>query len=152
MSSSLYDWIIIDTQFREELGTDISIWIELGELIDVAVPSLEQRCFTPPSPQDPDYEVLSGTLIAQNYTSLLKDLERLHCIVLIARNILIVGERAQSLCAKAQFDQEMFRLINVCVKVAARGYDGEPGNPDQKKFDTVVDACKNDALCGVNNS
>jgi palmitoyltransferase len=73
---------------------------------------------------------------------LLKDLERLHCIVLIARNLLIIGERAQSLCALARCDQEMFDLINVCVKAAARGYDGEPGNPDQKKFDSVVDACK----------
>jgi palmitoyltransferase len=135
--------------YSEELGTYLPVWEELGELIKEAVPSLERRCFNPPNPQDPECDGLSGALISQNYDSLLKDLRIIKDFVEIARNILVAGEKAQNLCAKAGFDKHIFKLINVCVKVAARGYDGEPGHNDQKLFDGVVEACKTHPLLSI---
>src|SRR2546423_1052833 len=102
---------------------DPQIWLELGELLEAAVPSLEKRCFAAPDPAQPEYEGLSGPLIASYSSTLLKDLERLNNMVCIARNVLTTGDKAQNLAAKSQFDQEVFKLISVCIKVTARGYD-----------------------------
>ncbi|OCL03710.1 hypothetical protein AOQ84DRAFT_325570 [Glonium stellatum] len=129
-------------EVREEIGTDSQIWKEFGELLEAAVPSLEKRCFAVPEPATPDYEGLSGPLIASHSSSLLKDLERLNIIVSIARNVLTTGDKTQNLAAKSQFDQEVFKLISVCVKVTARGYDGEAGTADEDKWQAVINSFK----------
>ncbi|OCK78737.1 hypothetical protein K432DRAFT_406209 [Lepidopterella palustris CBS 459.81] len=129
-------------EVREEIGSEPQVWKELGELLEAAVPSLEKRCFAAPDPATPEYEGLSGPLIASYSSSLLKDLERLNIIVSITRNVLTTGEKAQNLAAKLQFDQEVFKLISVCVKVTARGYDGEAGAADEDKWQSVINSFK----------
>jgi palmitoyltransferase len=130
------------------MGTSPELWSDFSEFISEAVPSLEKRCFNPRTPEE-DYDGLSGSLIALHNDGLRKDLDDVHSVVLIARNILIIGEKAQTLCAENKVDKEMFKLVHVCVKVAARGYDGEPGHPDQKKFDQVVESFKNLLICSL---
>jgi hypothetical protein len=73
---------------------------------------------------------------------LLKDLEKLNQIVAIGRNVLTYGEKAQNLAADRLFDKDIFTLINVCVRVTARGYDGEAGTQDEDKWQTVINACR----------
>jgi palmitoyltransferase len=90
----------------------------------------------------PQYERLSGPLIASFSASLLRDLERLNQLVAIARNVLTYGEKAQNLAADRLFDKDIFTLINVCVRVTASGYDGEAGTQDEDKWQTVINACK----------
>ena len=63
-------------------------------------------------------------------------------MVSIARNVLTTGDKTQNLAAKSQFDQEVFRLISVCVKVTARGYDGEAGTADEDKWQAVINSCR----------
>ena len=72
----------------------------------------------------------------------MKDLERINDLVSIARNALTTGEVAQNLAIEALFDHEIFRLINLCVKVTARGYDGDSGTAEEEKWQRVVNACK----------
>jgi hypothetical protein len=130
------------TSFSEEIGTEPSFWKDLGDLLEAAIPSLERRCFAAPDPQTPEYEGLSGPLIASCSSSLLKDLERLNSMVSIARNVLTAGDKSQNLAAKSQFGQEVFKLISVCVKVTARGYDGEAGSQDEDKWQSVINSCE----------
>ncbi|KAF2117072.1 hypothetical protein BDV96DRAFT_490379 [Lophiotrema nucula] len=127
---------------REQLGLSYEFWDDLAAVLKAAVLSLEQRSFAGPDPATPEYEGQSGPLIASFSPSLLKDLERLNQLIAIARNILAYGEKAQNRAAERFFDKDIYNLINVCVKVTARGYDGEAGTPDEEKWQTVITAYK----------
>jgi len=129
-------------EVREELGLASVFWDEVAAVLKAAVPSLERRCFAAPDPAAPEYEGLSGPLIANCAPSLLRDLERLNQLVCLARNVQVHGERVQNLSAERLFDKDIFALINVCVRVTARGYDGEAGSPDEDKWQGVVNAYK----------
>jgi len=129
-------------EVREELGLSWQFWDSLAEVIKTAIPSLERRCFAAPDPAAPEYEGLSGPLIASYAPSLLRDLERLNQLVCVARNVLVHGERVQNLSAERLFDKDIFALINVCVRVTARGYDGEAGTQDEDKWQGVINAYK----------
>jgi palmitoyltransferase len=127
---------------REELGRAWEFWDDMAGVLKCAIPSLERRCFAAPDPAAPEYEGLSGPLIASWSPTLLPDLERLNHVVGIARNVLVVGETVQNLCAERLFDKDIFALINVCARVTARGYDGEAGTPDEDKWQVVINACR----------
>ncbi|KAF2634002.1 hypothetical protein BU25DRAFT_356926 [Macroventuria anomochaeta] len=129
-------------ELREELGLSWEFWDDLAAVLKAAIPSLEKRCFAQPDPAAPEYEGLSGPLIASCSPSLLRDLERLNQLVCIARNVLVHGERVQNLSAERLFDKDVFNLVNVCVRVTARGYDGEAGTQDEDKWQSVINAYK----------
>ncbi|KAF2193024.1 hypothetical protein K469DRAFT_730017 [Zopfia rhizophila CBS 207.26] len=129
-------------EVREELGTSYQFWDDLSSVLIAAIPSLDKRSFAAPDPAAPEYEGQSGPLIASYSSSLLKDLERLNQVIAIARNVLTFGEKAQSLSADRMFDKQVFDLINVCVRVTARGYDGEAGTQDEDKWQSVINAYK----------
>ena len=133
----------------EELGLSDLFWDDLAGVLKAAVPSLEQRCFAAPDPATPEYEGLSGPLIALHSSNLLKDLERLNQLVSIARNVLVYGEKVQNLSADRLFDKDIFALINVSVRVTARGYDGEAGTQDEDKWQSVINACKGACGCAI---
>lgn len=127
---------------RNAIGTDSNFWHEMVILFRAAIPSLERRSFAVWDPSAVDYESTSGALIAQNHPGLWKDLERLNDLVSITRNVLTTGEKAQDQAAECAFDQEVFRLINCCVRVTARGFDGDAGTCDEEKWQYVVNACE----------
>ncbi|KAF2745340.1 hypothetical protein M011DRAFT_427601 [Sporormia fimetaria CBS 119925] len=127
---------------REELGLSTEFWDEVSGVLKAAMPSLERRCFAAPDPATPEYEGLSGPLIASCSPSLLRDLERLNHLVAIARNVITCGEDAQNLAANRLFDKDIFNLINICVRVTARGYDGEAGTQEEGKWQEVINAYK----------
>ncbi|EGP92441.1 uncharacterized protein MYCGRDRAFT_32716 [Zymoseptoria tritici IPO323] len=125
---------------REAIGKDERYWEELCTLLKAAIPSLERRCFSIWDPSQVDYESTSGALIASHYPGLWKDLERLNDLISISRNVLTVGPVVQDLAAHHFLDAEVFRLINCCVRVTARGYDGSAG--DEEKWQWIVNAYK----------
>ncbi|EME49911.1 hypothetical protein DOTSEDRAFT_103928, partial [Dothistroma septosporum NZE10] len=131
-----------DVSVREAIGTDIKFWPELCVLLKAAIPSLERRSFTIWDPSSVDYESTSGALIASHYPGLWKDLERINDLMGIARNVLTTGAKVQDLAASYSLDAEVFRLINCCVRVTARGYDGDAGTGDEEKWQWVVNAYK----------
>ena len=124
----------------------MGVWEDLQSLFRAGTASLQQRSFAPPDPSAPEYEGASGAHIAFNYSSLLKDLERINDLMSIARNVLTAGEVAQNLAIEALFDHEIFRLINLCIKVTARGYDGDAGTAEEEKWQRVVNACESLAI------
>lgn len=127
---------------RVAIGTDATFWNDMVILFRAAIPSLERRSFAVWDPSSVDYESTSGALIAAHYPGLWKDLERLNDLVSISRNVLTIGERAQDLAAECAFDQEIFRLVNCCVRVTARGFDGDTGTGDEEKWQWIVNACE----------
>jgi palmitoyltransferase len=129
-------------ELREELGLSWEFWDDLAGVLKAAIPSLERRCFAAPDPAAPEYEGLSGPLIASYSPSLLRDLERLNQLVCIARNVQVHGEKVQNMSAERLFDKDIFALVNVCVRVTARGYDGEAGTQDEDKWQGVINAYK----------
>jgi palmitoyltransferase len=127
---------------RKSLALDASCWKDLCEVFDAAIPSLHRRTFPSADANAPDYDTAPSSLIATNCGSLLKDLEILTDLVAIARNLLTVGETVQNLAVKSQFDQLIFSLIHTCVKITARGYDGDTGAVEEERGQAVINSYK----------
>lgn len=131
-----------DPAVREAIGLDAKFWEDFCTLLKAAIPSLERRSFTIWDPSSVDYESTSGALIASHHPGLWKDLERLNDLVSISRNVLTVGDLAQDLAASFSIDAEVFRLVNCCVRVTARGYDGDADTGDEEKWQWIVNGYK----------
>jgi hypothetical protein len=127
---------------REAIGTDTRFWADLSALLRAAIPSLERRSFTIWDPSSVDYESTSGALIASHYPNLWKDLERLNDVLSIARNVLTAGTLVQDLAAAYGLAEEISRVVNCCIRVTARGYDGDAGTGDEEKWQWIVNAYK----------
>ncbi|KAL8690839.1 MAG: hypothetical protein Q9218_003804, partial [Villophora microphyllina] len=123
---------------RQMLGEDREVWEGYTELLVLALPSLESQSF---APEDPNAS--SAALIAANYTILMTDLERVNDLLLIARNILATTTLAQDIAGESGLIQQVIRLIEVCVRVTARGYDGEAGaRINEAQWRNIIDAYK----------
>lgn len=116
-----------EAETRQSLGFSPTVWIQLARTLAVAIPVLEECSF---ASTDEDYDTTgvppsNADLIAQNYIGLVKDIERLNDLCTIARNLLATTRRSQNLAAERGFDQQVLKLVDVCVRVSARGYDGQ---------------------------
>jgi palmitoyltransferase len=99
---------------------------------------LEIQSFSWKNAQADSYNGSSSDLIAANYFSLVKDIERLNDLCTIARNLLATTKKAQNLAAEQGFDQKILKLIEVCVRVTARGFDGEANQRNEERWQKVV--------------
>jgi hypothetical protein len=81
-------------------------------------------------------------LIAYNYFSLVKDIERLNDLCTIARNLLATTKKAQNMAAEKGFDQRVLALVDTCVRVTARGFDGETNARNEERWQKVVNLYK----------
>lgn len=70
------------------------------------------------------------------------DLERLNDILLIARNVLASSNTAQDIAAASLFDQQVMKLIDLGVRVTARGYDGDAGSRTELQWGDVIGSCE----------
>ena len=136
-------------EVREAIGSDARYWAALLEVVKAGVGSLEGRSFGVSysaggggEVQGLDYESSSGSRIAAHYPSLWRDLERLNDLVSIARNFLTLGAVAQNLAAEYGLDTVIFLLVNCCVRVTARGYDGDAGTEEEERWQWIVNAYK----------
>lgn len=117
------------------------IWQGLTDVLAKAIPVLESQSFAWKSPAA-SYEHSSSNLIAQNYFPLVKDIERLNDLCTIARNLLATTKKAQNLAAEKGFDQRILALIDTCVRVTARGFDGETNARNEERWQKVVNLYK----------
>ncbi|KAL9071684.1 MAG: hypothetical protein Q9157_005381 [Trypethelium eluteriae] len=131
-----------ELEVRKTIGSNEQFWEDTHHLLQAANPSLEKRSFADPNPNALEYGAASGALIAVHAASLVKDLERLNDVTAIARNVLTIGEPAQHLTAAAHVQRQVFKLISTCIRVTARGYDGDAGTSDEEKWQMVVNAYK----------
>lgn len=128
--------------YRQNLGFSAQIWKGLSEVLTKAIPVLEIQSFSWKNAQTDSYNGSSSDLIAANYTSLVKDIERLNDLCTIARNLLATTKKAQNLAAEKGFDQQILKLIDVCVRVTARGFDGETNARNEERWQKVVNLYK----------
>ena len=131
-----------ESDVRSQLGFSPRIWEGLTKVLTVAIPVLEQQSFSYKNPPNLSYGGSSSELIAAHYLSLVKDIERLNDLCTIARNLLATTKKAQNLAAEKAFDQQILKLIDVCVKVTARGFDGEANPRNEERWQKVVNLYK----------
>ncbi|EXJ53939.1 hypothetical protein A1O7_09276 [Cladophialophora yegresii CBS 114405] len=131
-----------ESDVRSQLGFNPRIWHGLTRVLTAAIPVLEQQSFSYKNPPNLSYGGSSSELIAAHYPSLVKDIERLNDLCTIARNLLATTKKAQNLAAEKAFDQQILKLIDVCVKVTARGFDGEANPRNEERWQKVVNLYK----------
>jgi palmitoyltransferase len=133
--------MLILRDHSHNLGMSPDIWQGLTNVLTKAIPVLESQSFAWKSPAA-SYEHSSSNLIAYNYLSLVKDIERLNDLCTIARNLLATTKKAQNLAAETGFDQRILALIDTCVRVTARGFDGETNARNEERWQKVVNLYK----------
>ncbi|EHY59918.1 hypothetical protein HRR83_006278 [Exophiala dermatitidis] len=127
-----------ESDVRSSLGFNPRVWEGLTDVLAVAIPALEQQSFAWKHPPHLGFTGSSSDLIAAHYPALVKDIERINDLCTIARNLLATTKKAQNLAAEKGFDQQILKLIDVCVRVTARGYDGEANPRNEEKWQKVV--------------
>ena len=77
-----------------------------------------------------------------NHVLLMKDLERLDDLLVLARNILTAHKCAQDFAGETGLDKQVFKLIGLCIRVTAQGYDGDPASRNETIWANIVQLCK----------
>lgn len=109
---------------------------------ETAIPVIEEDSLLPDDDtSSSNLNRSSSNLMAQNHKTLKKDLEILNDLVLIARNVMVSNE-AQDLAAKHGFDRVIMTLIDLCLRVTTRGYDGDAGSRNDTQWADIVQGCK----------
>ena len=125
------------------MGLSSDIWQGFTDVLTKAIPVLELQSFAWKTPAASNYDHQSSSnLIAYNYFSLVKDIERLNDLCTIARNLLATTKKAQNLAAEKGFDQRILALVDTCVRVTARGFDGETNARNEERWQKVVNLYK----------
>ncbi|RMZ86722.1 hypothetical protein DV736_g6053, partial [Chaetothyriales sp. CBS 134916] len=135
-----------ESDVRQALGFSPKIWQGLTNCVSKGVDVLETVCFVTTTRQsganvnDSNHSMISKSTnggyasvsdaVARNYLGLVKDIERLNDLCTIARNLLATTRKAQNLAAEMGFDQCVLRVVELCVRVASRGFDGEGSRND----------------------
>lgn len=130
-----------DEKVRMLIGTNQDNWKEIHDVFTLAIPVLEAQSLAPIDPQTGTSGSFSA-LMASNHDTLMTDLERLNDILLVARNCLATVTKAQNLAAESLLDQQVQKLVDLCVRVTARGYDGDAGSRTEIQWGDVIGACK----------
>lgn len=118
------------------------MWVGLRGALTYAIPELERQSFPIDDPGAAGYNPSTSSHIATNYNSLLKDIDCINDLCIIGRNLLATRQAAQDLAADAKFDQHILKLIDVCVRIAARGYDGEANARTEERWQKIVFTCR----------
>ncbi|KAI5288902.1 copper transport protein [Ascosphaera aggregata] len=131
-----------ESDVRQNLGFSSDVWQGLTDVLATAIPVLESQSFAWKSVNPANYDGSSSNLIAYNYFSLVKDIDRLNDLCTIGRNLLATTKKAQNLAAEKGFDQQILTLLDTCVRVTARGYDGEANQRNEDRWQKVVNLYK----------
>lgn len=135
---------------RQLLGENLEIWQAYAELLSLALPVLESQSLAPEEPINGAADSSSALLISTHYATLMKDLERLDDLLLIGRNVLASTSLAQGLAGDSGIGRYVLKLIDVCVRVTTRGYDGEAGaRITEAQWTNITAACKLYSMCAV---
>lgn len=137
----------IDPFYRHSLGENDDIWKDYVLAFETAIPVLEEQSLVPEDNSINANAASSAAnrscsnLMVQNYMTLKSDLDILNDLVLISRNI-VLFEEAQNLSHKHSYDQVMMALIDLCVRVTTRGYDGDAGSHNETQWANIIQGCK----------
>lgn len=130
-----------DGNTRTNIGTNQQHWKDIHQIFVLAIPILELQSLAAIDPQTGNSGSFSA-LMALNHDTLMKDLERLNDILLVARNCLATATKAQNAAGECLVDQQVLKLIDLCIRVTARGYDGDAGSRTELQWGSVIGFCK----------
>ncbi|KAI9759268.1 MAG: copper transport protein [Chaenotheca gracillima] len=145
MAMDLEKEVLVQTQKQSEvrmlLGHKTELWNSLRDCLSHALPALETQSFAVNDPIAAGLSVSAASLAA-SFTILQKDIERVNDLCMIARNLLVTKSTAQDMAATARFHEEILKLIDLCVRVTAKGYDGEGGVRLEEKWQRIATGFK----------
>lgn len=131
---------------RERLAKNVSVWLQLRRVLEVAIDHLEEHSL--PAEEDqplplPAHEISeSATLILKHFDVLKDDLHYVNSLLVISRNMLAVKETAQEICFAVQLHTLVKSLMELCVNVTIKGYDGENAEgSDRAKLLEITELC-----------
>ncbi|KAI9769107.1 MAG: copper transport protein [Geoglossum simile] len=130
---------------RSALGFHLKTWERIYSVFREGIVALMQGSFPQANPLSPTVNGTSSALISANFTTLLKNIERLTDLCTVARNMLATKELAQDLASLSRVEKQIMMLIDTSVRVTARGYDGPIDGCDrqsQERWQKVVKAYK----------
>ena len=130
---------------RNALGFNFKTWERIHSVLREGIVALMQNSFPQANPLSSTANGTSSALISANFTTLLKNIERLTDLCTIARNMLATKELAQDLASLSRVEKQIMMLIDTSVRVTARGYDGPIDGCDrqsQERWQKVVKACR----------
>lgn len=130
---------------RLHLGSCSEVWSQYTACFAKAMPEIQRQSFlnTEPNMQSIGSAGRSNAdVMIKNYATLTEDLERLNDLMVIARNIVATFEHTQNLAHTAQFDQQVFQWVKLCVCITARGYDGDLNANVEAQWTIVLGHCK----------
>ncbi len=122
--------------------------MRLQKIFEVAIPLLEKRSLWQGNDGDGNsngqHDVSESViLILGNYEMLRDDLHYLNNLLVISRNMLAIKETAQEICKVVGFDRNVQKLIELCVNVTSKGYDGETVDEGKRgKLNEITELCK----------
>lgn len=129
---------------RKTLGHSDQIWKDINAVFAFAIPMLEVQSIAIDDPATGQPGCCSSLMVSHSDT-LMNDLVRLNDILLIGRNCLATTPKAQNLAGESLLDQQVLKLIDLCIRVTARGYDGEAGGAGtktEKVWGAIIGLCK----------
>ena len=84
-----------------------------------------------------------------HYGTLCKDADLLADLLTTVRCMLMLPGVAQDYCAQSGFDRQVLQLVEFCVRVMLRGYDGDPGGPMEEAYGIILEGIKKMLLLGI---
>lgn len=129
---------------RNALGHSDQMWKDVNAVFAFAIPMLEVQSIAIDNPATGAAGCCSSLMVS-HYDTLMNDLARLNDILLIGRNCLATTPKAQNLAGESLLDQQVLKLIDLCIRVTARGYDGEAGGTGmktEKLWGAIIGLCK----------
>ena len=122
------------------------LWKELELCFAQAMPEIERQSFITVDAANEASGASNADVMLANQVNLTKDLERLNDLLMIARNMLATTNKAQNLAATSAFDKQVIKYIDLCVRVTARGYDGDNNQRAEAQWTSIIGFCKSIAL------
>jgi hypothetical protein len=135
-------FLFTERVYRTALGINPVNWQDYVGLFELAIPALEAQSFISDDPLAVNANGSCSTWMAMNHVHLMKDLERLDDLLILARNILTAHKCAQDFAGEAGLDKQVFKLIGLCIRVTAQGYDGDPASRNETIWANIVQLCK----------
>ncbi|MCJ1477746.1 copper transport protein [Lambiella insularis] len=130
-----------DRLCRTYLADSQEIWDEFSSCFATAMPEIVKQSFVN---TEPNMQTLgspgssNADVMITNYMMLTKDLERLNDLWIIARNLIATTSHVQNMACKAHLDQKVLKYVDICVRVTARGYDGDGNVNGEAQWTTIL--------------
>ena len=114
----------------------------LTDVLRYAVPALERLSLSTDNDSSAAaYNPSVAGQVSPSLASQLRDIDYVNDLCIIGRNMLATKQVAQDMAAEAKLDQYMLKLIDLCNRVAAQGYDREATLRPEERWQRIVNAC-----------